>query len=488
MRKILKISALILTACAALWLPCPPRADGAAQRGSGDGGGPQFALRDFDAVYALDAPFEGRIYKVRLSSEIFSRVRQSYRRDLAIFNASGDVVPFALAVAEDGYAEAPPYEAERFSSPLFPLPEPESGFSEGRVTIRTDNSGRVIEVGGGGKTARVGTDRILYLIDMSAAPTGGGNYEGTIAGYRIELPIEGQSDTLANASVYASNSLRDWENLSAWDKIGENEPLVHLKRGDARVSSGVIEAAGGEARYLLIEMTGKGNVISGDAEISVLRKIAAAPPEPDGASFDGIASSDGDFIYDTGGAYPADEINFALKSPGILRVTAQSREEGGEWRTRFEAPISFIKGPDGEARNGPFSTRGRPDRHWRLKTGNSPAVEPPTMQIFWRPREAVFLAQGKPPYTLAVGSEKTLPSPENPDLMGEALSRVTEGDMLEAKIAGEVSNDSVETRQAKTGPGDKKWPRYAVWGTLTGCALLMSWIAWRLMGKNDHAA
>ncbi|MDR1514263.1 MAG: DUF3999 domain-containing protein, partial [Synergistaceae bacterium] len=83
-------ASLILCAVAVVTNGAPASA---ARNLPADGKPEAFEIGDFAVKYKLDAEIEGRIYRLRLDENIFRNLRQSYERDLAIFNASGDAIP-----------------------------------------------------------------------------------------------------------------------------------------------------------------------------------------------------------------------------------------------------------------------------------------------------------------------------------------------------------------------------------------------------------
>ena len=432
------------------------------------------SMSDFETSFVLSADQEGRIYKTRMDEKIFKKLKWPYRRDIAIFNSSGDVIPFSFV--KEGYAPASrqAVSAEKFSAPLFELPAPER--APDGVVILTDDFGRV--------TGTRDNDTALsrgyrFLLDLSPF-VDGGSERGSIAGYRIELPVSGADNTIASVTVSASDSLRNWDNPGEWKAICENAPLVYLRKGGSRVADGVIEAYDeGGSRYLQLEVKGRINVLSGDASITLLRYPELPAPPGGEASFDGMPGADGSIEYDTGGRYQADRINFILKSPGIFSVTVwsrNSREEG--WRVRERRTLSYILTPGDSDRNEPFHVGGSADRFWRIEAEGG-LTEPPLMKISWRPVEAAFLAQGKPPYILAVGNAWGGVSLESPNLI-LASSLVEDSDILTAEIGDEIPAYTPEEPEAER----HKWQRYAMWAALTACAIVMSWIAWSLTRQS----
>jgi hypothetical protein len=109
------------------------------------------------------------------------------------------------------------------------------------------------------------------------------------------------------------------------------------------------------------------------------------------------------------------------------------------------------------------------------------------MRLYWPPKELIFVAQGRPPYILAFGSEKDLPGLAKPDLMQVALGSVGERDIREAGVGADVSSASFDRpapARGGTAAAAEPWTKYAVWAVLAGGALLLSWMAWNLIRKS----
>jgi hypothetical protein len=439
-----------------------------------------FGIADFSARYSLDADLEGRVYRLRLGSEIFGNLRQSYDRDLAMFNASGDVIPFTFlsGAAWEKASGGGDAAGINIPVPLFLLPGRSLGTAPvNDITIRTGPDGSVVEVRGMDNFTP-GRAAGAYLLDLTRIPR-------SEADYRIELPLDGESETIASVNVYGSESLRNWESRSSWVRLAANEPLVSLKQGEASVSLGVIGIGGnlGDINYLILEIEGRGDIAPDSATLRVTGKPERAEPEPDSATFEGALDSESSAVYDTGGVFPATEAEFLLKSPGMYDAVVSSRVAADEgWRRRANARISLITMPEGEDRSGPVEISRGGGRYWRLQIRGARLTEPPALKLSWRPVDVVFLAQGRPPYAIAAGSDKPAPSLQRRELMAEALERVGADGVLTADLlTGASARMENQPSRATDDADQRNWPQYMLWGALTAVAALLSWMAFSLL-------
>jgi hypothetical protein len=458
------------------------------------------SIADFAFRHSLGALSEGRVYRVHVTNDIFGRLRRSYETDLAVFDSDANPVPFIVRDVKRPYRaqagldpdESAPAEPVKMTVPLFPLPA--TGGREGPstsmmdVTIRTGDDGQVIEiVGGGSKTQSGGgkTNRFLADLSRAAAPRDGRR----IVGYDIEIPAGGEEDTEAYADLYASDSLRDWR------RVARREPLIRLRRGDDVVASGVIRLdAPAPIRYLMLEIDGVWEFPDslaitmrlGEREAEIQRDSASFEGRPDGGESRSV-------VYDTAGAFPASEVNFILENPGVYMASVSSRGSAqSEWRRLGDIRLSFIKSDAGDSRNAPIQVREffSNDRFWKLTAQDRLPSPPPAMQISWRPKEIVFVAQGPSPYILAFGCHKNLPGLAKPELMPTVLGGIGERNILEAEIGASITPASFDQPPAFDSgetPDDTQWEKYAkyvVWAVLVGGALLLSWISWSLIQKG----
>jgi hypothetical protein len=451
-------------------------------------------LSDFSTRYRLDAGEEGKIYRMRLTAEIFRNIALSFERDLAVFDAGGNPLPFMVRDADSSfYAETAPAggasgtESPRdFAIPLFPLPRAEGPATTLMdVTIKTDDDGQVMEIrkksgpDAGGSGGR-------FLLDLSRVENLSLLAERA-ASCRLDMPLSGEGMTYID--VYASENLRDWR------KIASREPLVHLRRGEESVTSRVVELDPAlVARYLMLEIDGQGT-LPDNVVLSVTEKGRNGEPEMDSAAFEGVTDENrAGVLYDTGGAFPASGVNFVLRDPGLYAVSVSSRGKNDTaWQKHGnDMKLSFIKNDNAESRNAPMRVDAPDRRYWLLAPRDGMPSPPPRMLLFWEPKELVFMAQGSPPYILACGSDRDAPGLARPDLLRGVLGGVDARTVQETRVAevlaGRDAPRDPPPPLEDDGEADRRWLRYLVWAILAGAALLMSWMAWNLLRKSGSAS
>jgi hypothetical protein len=421
-----------------------------------------FSLQDFGTRYELDAGREGRLYRVHLTERVFEGIHKSYERDLAVFDSDGNPLPFVTRDAVTPYSDTPGKETEtpawKFTLPLLPLP-------------RADDNKRPATMNKAVMTVDEGN---RFIADLSRAKHDLSALGNAVSGWRLEFPTDDLGDTAAYMDIYASDNLRDWV------KIAERAPLVHLGAGEDAVTSGGVDIETPLPRYIMTAFGGPATPQMRSVDLTVIGIADSVQIPDDAVSFDGAADpgEPSALLYDTIGVYPAPSVNFLIKTPGVYQALLRCRKQSGdEWTNIGGIKLSLIKNENSEVRNAPLYP-GVSARYWQLARWGG---APPVMFFQWRPKEVVFMAQGKKPYILAFGSEKESPSLDRPDLIKEALKVTEPGGVLEARLSVQLAAAPQPAAAPNEPASDKTWRQYAVWAVLTSGALLLSWIAWNLI-------
>jgi hypothetical protein len=436
---------------------------------------------------------EGAIYKVTLPKFVYERVIQSQRRDLAVFNADGQIVPFTVR-------ESAPVQhvSERSSErrvPFYELPPEANGDSTAgqlALYVRTDAGGHVVSVKSSGKGESEKNDR-RYLLDFSSIVYNGKASvdhvtDGEVARRELRLSLP-DVELSVRLSILESANLRDWNTLLT------DVPLFQLKNKSSRLSSDRIELPRTPKRYILlrIQNVGLSFELKGADYFYTVREQRSSIRE-ESTDIEGTLTYTKDnpnaaIKYDILGAFPITKINFVLQEPGFYRVAYFSNSSLSDtkstWRARGKMELSMIKNQDGSVRSNTSSSITMcEDRYWRVEFENTFHGTLPKMKISWRPGEVFFLAQGKAPYILAFGSHL-----EELSLQSDAFFRGENASVMEAEFGEPLSVDSKASEKLTHTPSGEapEWQRYFIWGLLALGGLLLSGMAWKLM-KSDTSS
>lgn len=433
------------------------------------------SLEDFVHANELTGQeFDGALCRVSIPQEVYRGLIQSQNCDLAVFDSTGEVVPFVV-VSEAADSGAPPTRVEA-PVPFFELPREDGGGAEealpADISVRVDADGRIVEL----RERRphgVGAVR-SYLLDLAAIAPGGAPNS-----YRLNLQTSGEAELNAKADVLQSENLRDWNALCS------DMPLLRLRRGDARFDRSEIELPRRPGRYLLLRVRGVDPTFA-LAEVRCSRLLQRRASEDGSAEFDGVDTSDHRAVeYDLGGAFPVTQLDFVLQEPGLYGARCSSRPDPGTpWRAAGSAVLFRVREAGTLRTNAAMSVGRREDRYWRLDFDRDFSAAPPRLRVGWHSGTLYFLAQGRAPWILAYGSARKDLELQSPYL----LQDVRPSGAVEAKVGAPVDpNPAGGGLRAERNRPDGEWQRRLVWGLLLLGAVLLSTIAWKLLRSGSGA-
>lgn len=433
------------------------------------------SLEDFVHANALTGQeLDGALCRVSIPQEVYRGLVQSQNCDLAVFDSTGEVVPFVV-ISEAANSEAPPERVEA-PVPFFELPREDGGGAEealpADISVRVDADGRIVEL----RERRphgVGAVR-SYLLDLAAIAPGGAPNS-----YRLNLQTSGEAELNAKADVLQSENLRDWNALCS------DMPLLRLRRGDACFDRSEIELPRPPGRYLLLRVRGVDPTFA-LAEVRCSCLLQRRASEDGSAEFEGVAAPDRRAVeYDLEGAFPVTQFNFILQEPGLYRVRCSSRPDPETpWRAAGSAVLFKVREAGTLRTNAAMSVGRREDRYWRLDFDRDFFAPPPRMKVGWHSGTLYFLAQGRAPWVLAYGSARKDLALQSPHL----LQDVRPSAAVEAKVGAPVDpNPAGEGLRGGRDRPDGEWQRRLVWGLLLLGAVLLSAIAWKLLRSGSGA-
>jgi hypothetical protein len=423
---------------------------------------------DYAYQWSLELVPGASAHRVALTPALYAQVSDPGLRDLEVFNAAGESVPFGPIAAQ---ADPPPPPALE-PVPWFLMPDRQARAAVSQsltLRIKRDALGRLRALDAGAADA-AGQERVSsVLIDLDPAP-------GAVQW--LEVQWEREADVSARYQIAASHDLMRWRTLS------EGVGLVDLRQGDFELHRNRIDLPPHTERYLLLTR------IDGGIALAITEVRAAARPLSEfSASLlqwveldaDPVVGEEGVYRYQAPGPLPVTQASVRLASPdSVVEVQLASRDDSEQgWRPRTRFTAFRVGEPGGEeVTNEAQQIRPGRDRQWQVRTG--PGLDqPPRLRLGYRPDEFALLARGQGPFVLAVGSARA----QRPDYPVAALLvelRARRG--LEWRLA-DAGIGSVETTGgavAYTVERTLPWRQWLLWGVLVMGALLVVGMVLRL--------
>jgi hypothetical protein len=423
-----------------------------------------FGPLDFAYGFAVITAAGGAAYRITLPPAVYQQAAREDLADIRVFNASGEVVPYALSRPSDRAAPRGPGTA----LPLFALRSDSAAASDAvRVTI--DSSGADVKLQSRGAVAANGTVK-QYILD-------GRPLEVAVAALQLNWP-PGSADFTGRARVEASDDFAIWRTLAG------AAPIANLHAGGQQLVENRIELPATRAKYWRLSWVG---AIPPFELTSVIAEPADSRVEAPRTTLE-IAGSlrdaaRGEYEFDLGGRMPIDRINLILPERNtVVAVQLFSRMRLQDpWRRVAGTEFYRVNNGDAELRNEPIATAADADRYWLARMGAASAVsstQPLRLQVAWRPAELTFLARGEGPFLLAYGSSTAQNAESNLRSIPTSVA-VLPATLGERRLLGGHSR-LIEP------PAEFPWKRVSLWTVLALCLGVLAVMAYRLSREITH--
>jgi hypothetical protein len=423
-------------------------------------GGATFAAQPRPQDFAYGMPIEtrgaGTAYRFTVPVEVFMKVAHEDLRDVRVFNARGEVVPYELR-------QAPPNPATRPAGPalpLFPLHGDARASLDGlRVTIHSQGTAVDLQTAATAPDPHVTTG---YVIDAR----------------RIAQPLSGLQLHWAQGAPEFSGSVRidASDDLDSWHVVKSAVAVIHLFTGNSELMQSLLEFPSTQAKFWRLTWVGKTapfELTSVTAEIALDQPIA--PQSTVTASGGHITNKDNELGFDLGATLPVTQVNLVLpESNSVLKIELFSRARSTDsWRAVTQGEFYRVSGGSSDHNNESIRIPTDADRFWLARqTQPTGSIGDVKLQARWDAVELVFLAQGSGPFVLAYGNASAGPS----SVVLEALIKGVTVMPAETGAAYVLGG----TERLRPPPTTVPWRMAALWFALGLGVLALAWMAYRL--------
>jgi hypothetical protein len=428
-------------------------------------------LDDFGYAAPIETGPGEALQRVEIPQGVYEGSVQPHLADLRVFNAHGEMVPFAF-IPQQAPGEA---RAAAVALRYFPLHGARDASSVRDLDIVAERTAdgtlvRVRSVRDGGRSR----PRLLaYLVDASrhkvALQTLELDWKPVASGFSGSLRVEGSND------------------LARWSTLVAAAPLVSLEFGGERLEQKSVELPGARYRYLrlswppaqpALELTALAGRPA-PAEVEPERRWKALPVV--------AGAKPGEYLLDPGGRLPIDRLRIHLPEPNTLvavRVLARDRDQDA-WSSAARAVVYRLTRNGTEATSPPIAI-GERARYWKLEVdqaGGGIGAGMPAVQAGWVPQQIVFVARGAPPFELAYGNagvqaaaypiQTVVPGWRPDEPLKAALARVG----AQREVAGPAA--------LRARADYKTW---LLWAALGLGVAILAWMAWQLTRQMNRGA
>jgi hypothetical protein len=417
----------------------------------------ELAPRDFAYGMTISTPGPAPAYRVAIPYSVYQRAAYEDLRDLRVFNARGEVVPYELTPAPAETVQQPP----GVSLPFFALRGNSRPTLEGmRITIRSPGTAVNVEAVGRAADAGLVTG---YLVDARELPFP-----------LSQLRLKWQDNAPQFSGLVRVDSSDD---LASWQTARSDAPVVNLLNGTAQLVQGDVGiATPARAKFWRLTWVGPAAPFA----VTSVTAFATQIHRPEHSSLTVLGTEVADhpeeFAFDLDATLPVNRVNIELPEPNsVNRIELLSRAHPTDpWRSVTAGDFYRVRNDGLDHQNQPLEIPTNADRYWLARATHSDAKfgGSPRLTAYWATEDVVFLARGGGPFTLAYGN-------------GKAAMGTTTLDSLLSGVT--VSRAALEIPVALGGAGRRAlpariipWKMAVLWTVLALGVLLLAWMSYRL--------
>ncbi len=438
---------------------------------------------DYAQVIPIETSGDSAAWQVDLDASVYARSVDSSLRDLAVFNAAGEAVAMKIQPVE--YVDS--ISEQRFDVAVLDLPQdPRS--------VAANDLGLIVERDANGRLRRIETQTVTdpqafpetreWLLDLGDSDRG-------IDRLKLDWNNPGQG-------VIAHFQLSGSKDLQSWTPLNADATVVDLQQDGARIERRSISLPATSLRYLRLRRLDAGVALAGlRVEASRTRRISGMVPMQwvDAETLDHIGelkASPKVHLYALPFPLPASDIRIELANDNGLAVIDVSspldtRDGPTRWQPRAHL-VAYRLVQGGERIDNGAITLSPGSRLQSLRIDSATALTtPPRLSVGYRPARLVFLAEGRGPFVLAVGSA-TARHDYTPIDAALASLRTRYGKDWQPSFAklGEARASAGE--QALLAPAPPRdWKRWLLWLVLIAGAAVVGGIAVSLLRNHGQA-
>ena len=404
--------------------------------------------------------------RVALPAAVYEGAVQRDLADLRVFNADGELVPYAWVPPRAVSHERPP----AIALPMFPLyiDRERRDVSGLALTVVRNATGTTVSINS--TDAEPTTGKVLggYILDASAL-------DEPLVALTFALPPTPGATTMRLA-IAAS------DDLAAWRSIAADSVLVNIEYAGQRLTRNRIDVGPLKAKYLRVSWAADGPVIAfGAVSGEFGTRAIESPRQWRDAQGTRVAERQGDYEYDLGGAFPVDRIAVDLATPNsIWPATVLARANPTEpWQVVGSTVFYRLEQPGGDITSAPFPVAGAARRYWLLRVDPRAGAigEAPPLRAGWQAQEIVFAARGRAPFTLAYGKYSAVAGalPIATLVPGYDGARDLPARLTVARTGQSTTLGGPD--QLRKPPDVRRW---VLWAALVLGVIVLGWMAWRL--------
>jgi hypothetical protein len=422
------------------------------------------------ASFTLSANGNEPIYQSVITPAIYQNSREKHLQDLAIYNAEGEPLPYAIANYEMMY----PKKVIAETKPLLIFPMQESVINFGKdinISLENKTNNTKVDV----TTKLTQQQQPAYLFDL-------GKQHPILK--KIKLEWQGAEGKLISVQAFTSDDLKHWTN------IGQSVIFKSLVDGHAILQNSVELYAFTPDQYLKIIASDVAKedfkLISANTEYS---KVQETPITQFWQSLtllkrEKTKNGEINIDFESSGRYPVSYLRISLPQQNtITQVNVLTRNQpDAPWEVANHSPLYRLNKEGRDTVNPDIKINPREARFWRLQFNEKNGgigLENPRLEVGWQPQTVVWNARGKSPYSMVVG--------EGGDVSAVSMASLIPNNQLRqlnTLPVADISFNSTGELAANPWVDAQDYKRWVLWAGLFLGVLALAAMSYSLLKNN----
>ncbi|WP_375591856.1 DUF3999 domain-containing protein [Chitiniphilus eburneus] len=423
---------------------------------------------DYPTHTPLTLTGQGPWYRLALPMDARLAARHADLRDLRVFDAQGQTVPYALR-----QVTAPATRSQReISARLFPLRGPVGETTTtGTLRVLRNSEGTIVEVpaapAGNGKPVLRG-----WLLDLGT---------GKDRPRRLTLTWNEADEGFQRFAIDTSDDLTDWRPLGSGQ-------IARFSFNGEHIDQPEIELSDAPARYLRLQWLSPEQAPElRAARLDGVRSQGGGATVSWSGPLSGRVGKNGEYLYRLPLALPLTAMRVSLDQPNtVAPVTVSGRlNDHAPWQWLMATVLTRVSVGKEEVRLEEIVLPGQKVNELKLapdQRGGGLGAQPPTVRVALPAMELVFLARGTPPYRLALGKANAQSAALPLATLVPGYDDAKLATMGSAKAGFAPTDTARQAPNAATTAG-ADWRRWALWALLLAGVGLLAAMAASLIRK-----
>ncbi len=436
----------------------------------------QGAPEDFAFGIELQ-PGPDAVQTLLLPIGVYQETTRDDLRDVQLFSAGGDAIPFAIR------SIAPERQAlQRSELKIFPIRSAtERSVGEINLQIERREDGRLVSITDVDDRPEPEATTRAYIIDTSGATDSSTEPHALIFDWSDDAPVF--------VSTVRIETSRD---LTSWRPLLNQATLASLEHDGQRLKQNVLALGSLPDSYLRVTWNGTEPAPLRAVELETRPSAKRAAKKTLDVTAQTIAAVDSGYEYDLGGPVPVDGLRLTgLTFNTVSKIRVLSRSDpDSSWRLRSSGMV-FSLNSDGSIVESPALPISRQrDRYWRVEevgTSGGLGSAAPRLQVEWTPEQLVFVKRDDQPVTLAFGSRRVETTRLDPQELLAALPSELTGSLTPSSV-GAGSRFELGGPDTLRAPPKAAWKTYVLWGALIAAAAFVIALSVSLLTRMGREA